>query len=132
VINAFDTYYLMSADEVMANILHLAHNTDETAGAPSMPAPDTSPSPIFAFVADSRGPHSGRGHVPRGPRGGRGLSNKCSACGSHDYIMSSCTAPYDALLKWTVTRRNMIVHKYPWWLCIAAQCSPERRATRRF
>jgi hypothetical protein len=45
VINAFDTHYLMSADEVMANILHMAQNMDETAGAPSMPAPDTSPLP---------------------------------------------------------------------------------------
>jgi hypothetical protein len=46
VINAFDTNYLMSADEVMANTLHLAQNMDENAGAPSMPAPDTSPSHI--------------------------------------------------------------------------------------
>jgi hypothetical protein len=28
VINAFDTNYLLSADEVMASILHLAHNMD--------------------------------------------------------------------------------------------------------
>jgi hypothetical protein len=45
VINVFDTDYLMSADEVMASILHLAQNMDEDAGAPSMPAPDTSPLP---------------------------------------------------------------------------------------
>jgi hypothetical protein len=29
VINAFDTNYLLSADEVMASILHLAHNMDD-------------------------------------------------------------------------------------------------------
>jgi hypothetical protein len=59
VINAFDTYYLLSADEVMASILHMAQNMDEDAGAPSMPAPDTSPPPISAFVGDCRGSHSG-------------------------------------------------------------------------
>jgi hypothetical protein len=31
VINAFDTNYLLSANEAMANILHLAHNMDEEA-----------------------------------------------------------------------------------------------------
>jgi hypothetical protein len=65
VINAFDTDYLMSADEVMANILHLAHNMDEEASASGTPAPDTSPPPIFAFVAVGRGSHGGRGHNPR-------------------------------------------------------------------
>jgi hypothetical protein len=35
VINAFDTDYLLSVDEVMASILHLAHNMDDD------PAPDT-------------------------------------------------------------------------------------------
>jgi hypothetical protein len=78
VINAFDTDYLVSADEVMANILHLAHNMDEEASAQSAPVPDASP-PISAFVAAGRGSHSGRGHTPRGPRGGHGLPNKCSA-----------------------------------------------------
>jgi hypothetical protein len=110
--NAFDTDYILSADEVMAIILHLAQNMDENAGAPSMPAPDTSPSPISAFVGASRGSHSGRGHIPRGPRGGHGLPNKCNACGSVDHIRSSCTAPNDALMKWTLTKRKMIVQKY--------------------
>jgi hypothetical protein len=67
VINVFDTKRLLSADEVMAIILHLAQNMDETAGAPSMPAPDTSPPPISAFVAARRGLHSGRGHKPTWP-----------------------------------------------------------------
>jgi hypothetical protein len=93
----------------MAIILYLAHNMDEDAGAPSMPAPNTSPPPIFAFVAAGRGSHSGRGHNPRGPRGGRGLPNKCSACGGLDHIMSSCSAPDDALLKWALAKRKMIV-----------------------
>jgi hypothetical protein len=39
VINAFDTDYLMSADKVMANILHLAHNMDEEASAPCLHIP---------------------------------------------------------------------------------------------
>jgi hypothetical protein len=112
VINAFDTDYLLSADEVMANILHLAQNMDENAGAPSMPALDTYPPPISTFVAARRGSHSGRGHNPRGFRGGRGLPNKCSACGSLDHIMSSCTVPDDALLRWTLAKRKMIVQKY--------------------
>jgi hypothetical protein len=34
VINAFDTNYLLSADEVMANILHLAQNMDEEVNVP--------------------------------------------------------------------------------------------------
>jgi hypothetical protein len=109
VIIAFDTNYLLSADEVMASILHMALNMDENAGAPSMPASDTSPHPIFAFIAASCGSHSGRSHNPRGPRGGRGLPNKCSACGCLDHITSSCTAPYDALLRWTMAKRKMIV-----------------------
>jgi hypothetical protein len=98
-INAYDTDYLLSADEVMANILDQAQNMDEDAGAPRTPAPDTFLPPIFAFVAAGRGLHSGRGHNPRGPRGGRGLPNKCSACGGHDHILSSCTASDDALPK---------------------------------
>jgi hypothetical protein len=112
VINAFDTDYLLSFDEVMRSILHLARNMDENSGAPSMPARDTSPPPISAFVVVGRGSHSGRGHNPRGSRGGRGLPNKCSACGNLDHIMSSCAASDDALLKWTLAKRKMIIHKY--------------------
>jgi hypothetical protein len=111
VINAFDTYYMLSADEVMANIPHLPHNMDED-DAPDTPAPNGSPPPIYALVAAGRGSHSGRGHPPRGPRGGRGLPNKCSACGSLDHIMSSCTTPDDALLRWTNAKRKMIIQKY--------------------
>jgi hypothetical protein len=44
-INAFDTDYLLSADEVMANILHLAQNMDEEVNAPGMPAPTHHPLP---------------------------------------------------------------------------------------
>jgi hypothetical protein len=39
VINAFDTNYLMSADEFMANILHLAQNMEEELPGTVMPAP---------------------------------------------------------------------------------------------
>jgi hypothetical protein len=88
VMNAFDTDYMLSANELMANILHVAHNTDED-DAPSATAPDTSPPPISAFVAAGHGSHNGRGHPPCGTRGGRGLPNKCSACGRMDHILSS-------------------------------------------
>jgi hypothetical protein len=101
----------VSADKVMANILHRAINMEEDAGAQSMPALYTYPPPIFASVAAGGGSHSGHGHNPRGPRGGRGFPNMCNACGSLDHIMSSCTAR-DALLKWTLAKRKMIVHKY--------------------
>jgi hypothetical protein len=112
VINAFDTDYLMSADEVMANILHPAQNMDEEVSAPGLPAPDTSPTHISAFVATGRGSHNGREHNPRGRRGGRGLPNRRNAVGSMDHIMSSYTAPDDTLLKWTLAKRKMIVQKY--------------------
>jgi hypothetical protein len=111
VINAFDTDYVLSADKVMSNILHLTQNMDEETNTPGMTAPDTSPPLISTFVVASRDSNNGRGHNPRGPRGGRGLLNKCSACGSLDHIMSSCTAPDDALLKWTLAKREMIVQK---------------------
>jgi hypothetical protein len=112
VINAFDTNYLMSADEVMASILHLAHNMDEEVAAPGMLAPDTSTPPISAFVAAGRGSNIGRGHNFRGTRGGRGLPNKCNACGSQNHILSPCRASDDALLKWTLAKRKMTVKKY--------------------
>jgi hypothetical protein len=111
VITAFGTDYLMCADEVMANTLHLAHNIDEESVLRARRSP-THPPPISAFVAAGRGSHGGRGHTPRGPRGGRGLSNKCSACGSMDHILSSCNAPRDALLRWTLAKRKMIVQKH--------------------
>jgi hypothetical protein len=112
VIDAFDTDYMLSVDEVMANILHLAHNMDEETCASGAQAPDTSPPPISALVAAGRGTHNGRGHHPRGPRGGRGLPNKYSACGSLDHLLSSCNVPDDALLTWTLAKRKMILHKY--------------------
>jgi hypothetical protein len=43
VINAFDTDYLSSVDEVMASILNLAHNMDEDVSAQGAPVPDASP-----------------------------------------------------------------------------------------
>jgi hypothetical protein len=61
VMNVFDTNYLLSVDEVMAIILHMAHNMDE-GDAQGATAPDTSPPPISAFVAAGRGSHGSRGH----------------------------------------------------------------------
>jgi hypothetical protein len=111
IINAFDTYYMLSVDEVMASILHLADNMDED-DAPDTTAPNISPPLMSAFVAAGRGSHSGRGHPPRGARGSRGLPNKCSACGSLDHILSSCSAPGDPLLRWTIAKRKMVIQKY--------------------
>jgi hypothetical protein len=99
---------LLSTDDVMANILHLAHNMDED-DAPAAAAPHTSPPPISAFVAAGRGSHIGRGHSPRGPRGGRVLPTKCTAYNSRDHRLSSCTAPDDALLRWTLAKRKLII-----------------------
>jgi hypothetical protein len=55
VINAFDTDYMLSADEVMASILHMAHNMDEEASAPGAPAPDTSPLPYLRLSLPAAG-----------------------------------------------------------------------------
>jgi hypothetical protein len=114
VINAFDTNSLMSVDDVMAIILHLAQNMEEELPEANITAPRWPPSPIFAFVAVGRGSHGGRSNPspPRGSRGGRGLPNKCSGCGSLDHILSPCTASDDALLKWTLAKRKLIVQKY--------------------
>jgi hypothetical protein len=68
--------------------------------------------PISAFVAHGRGSNNGRGHNARGTRGGRGLPDKCGACDSLNHIMSSCIASDEALLKWTLAKRKMIVQKY--------------------
>jgi hypothetical protein len=112
VINAFDTNYLMSADEMMANILHIAQNTDEELPDPALTAHEGLAPPISTFVAACRGSSSGRGHNPRRTRGGHGLSNECSASCSLNHIMSSCTSSDDALLKWTLAKHKMIIHKY--------------------
>jgi hypothetical protein len=109
VINAFDTYYLLSADEVMASILHIAHNMDDDR-APDTPAPIASLPPMSAFVDAGRGSHSGRGQPHRHPRGSR--PNRCGVCGSPNHLMSACNAPNDAILKWNLAKRKMTVLKY--------------------
>jgi hypothetical protein len=130
VINAFDTSYLLFADEVMANILHLAHNMDDETPYHTQPSTGGPAPPISAFFAIGRGSNNGRGHNPRGMRGSRGLPNKCSACGSLDHIMSSCTAYDDALLKWTLAKLKAD-HSNAWhscrWLCLSSHCPTERR-----
>jgi hypothetical protein len=40
------------------------------------------------------------------------MPDKCSACGSLNHIMSSCTTSDDAFLKWTLAKRKMTVQKY--------------------
>jgi hypothetical protein len=112
VINAFDTNYLLSADEVMPSILHLARNMDEDVTAPSLPALDGPAPPISAFVGASRGSASGRGYISRGTRGGRGLPNKGNVCGTLNHILFSSTTSDDALLKWTLAKWKIIVQKY--------------------
>jgi hypothetical protein len=37
---------------------------------------------------------------------------KGSAFGSMNHIMSSCTTSDDALMKWTLAKRKMIIHQY--------------------
>jgi hypothetical protein len=46
---------MLYANEMMASILHLAHNIDEEGNSLGAPAPDTSSHPILAFVAVDRG-----------------------------------------------------------------------------
>jgi hypothetical protein len=55
-INAFDTDYILSDDEVMASIMHLAQNMEEEL-PPSVDPANNSPTrapPISAFVAARR------------------------------------------------------------------------------
>jgi hypothetical protein len=88
IIRAFDTNYLLSADEVVASILHMAQNMDKDVHAQGQPALDGYAPPISAFVGAACGSNNGRGHNPRGTRGGRGLPNKCSACDIFNHIKS--------------------------------------------
>jgi hypothetical protein len=54
VINTFDTYYMLSADEVMANILQLTHNMDED-DDPGATTPDKSPLPSLRLSLPAAG-----------------------------------------------------------------------------
>jgi hypothetical protein len=79
----------------------------DPASSPPTPAPQ-----ISAFVGAGRKSSRGR-YIARGGRDGRGpLPKKCSGCGRLYHIMSSCKASYDALLRWTLAKRKMIVQKY--------------------
>jgi hypothetical protein len=113
-INAFVTNYLLSPDEIMTIIMLLAQSMEEkiplTAHPEAVPPHFAAPS-ASAFVADGRGQPRG---CPSGFRDGDGrrgpLPNKCSECGGGLYhIMSSCGASDDALLKWTLAKRKVIV-----------------------
>jgi hypothetical protein len=98
----------MSADEVMVNILHLVENMEEDLPNSDLSASHGSGTPIASSAATDRGYHGGRRYNNRGGRGGRGLPNKCSACGSQDHILSqSCTTSDDALMKWTLAKRKI-------------------------
>jgi hypothetical protein len=119
----------MSADEVMASVLHLAHNMEDDA-APGATAPDATPHPIPAFVAAGRGSHNGRSHPPRDPRGGRGLPNKCCACGSPDHILSSNTAQDDAMVDPREAKDDHPQVRRPWWLSFCTRRPSERRPRR--
>jgi hypothetical protein len=132
VINAFDTNYLLFADEVMANILHLALNMEDELPGADATVPSKSASPIPVFVAARRGSHGGRGNYNRGSCGGRGLPNKCSGCGSLDHILSSYAASDDTLMKWTLAKRKLIAQKnwQPQQHCPRACCPLERPLPR--
>jgi hypothetical protein len=97
---------------VLANILDLAHNMDDDTPDHAQPPIAGPAPPIFAFVAVGRGSRSGQGQYPRGTCGGRGLPNKCSACGSLDHILSSCMAYDNAVLEWTLAKRKLIIQRY--------------------
>jgi hypothetical protein len=102
----------------MANILHVAQNMDDELPDPALIALAGPAPPIFALSAVDRCSNNGRGHTPRGTRGGRRLPNKCSACDTLNHILSSCTTSDDALPKWTLAKRKIIIKKYgnPWRL----------------
>jgi hypothetical protein len=112
VVNAFDTNYLMSADEVMVSILHLAHNMDEGVAAPGLPPMTLPPlpSPRLALLVAVRTTDAGK--TPVALVAAVAYLTKFSACGSTNHILSSCTTSDDALLKWTLAKRKMIVQKY--------------------
>jgi hypothetical protein len=63
--NAFDTDYLLSVDEVMAIILHLAHNMDEETNAQGAPVPDA---PLLPSLRSSllAAVHTAAEDTPRG------------------------------------------------------------------
>jgi hypothetical protein len=68
-INAFDTNYLMSADEVMASILHLPQNMDEELTDSDMTALDgLAPSDLCFCRCWSRLPHWAWPQQPRRTR----------------------------------------------------------------
>jgi hypothetical protein len=109
VINAFDTYFILSADKVMSSIIHQAQNMD----ADSSPKPDSADMgiPISAFLAD------------RKRQGGRGIGDwttdkkkskfviKCGACGDPNHVWSTCKAPDADVLHWTLAKRTQIAEK---------------------
>jgi hypothetical protein len=66
----------------LATCHHLAQNMEEVLPGIDMKAPTGLAPPICAFVAAGRGPNGGCGYNSRGGRGGRGLPNKCSGCGT--------------------------------------------------
>jgi hypothetical protein len=99
VINAFDTTYMLSADNVMASILYLAQNMEEELLPIDQIIKLCPTPPISMFVVAGRGQHGGHGEGGRGGCVGRVLPNKYSACGGLDHIMSSCTASDDTLMK---------------------------------
>jgi hypothetical protein len=98
----------------MASILHVAQNMEEELplSVDQAPNPPALAPPIHAFVAVGRNSSGGR-YNARGGRDGHGpLPSKCSGCGGLDHIMSSCTSSSDAMLKWTLAKRKIIVLQY--------------------
>jgi hypothetical protein len=76
VINAFDTNYLMSTNEMMGTTLHVVQNMEEEPPGIDLPTLVGTAPPISTFVAVGRSFHGGRGHPGRSSRSGRGLPNK--------------------------------------------------------
>jgi hypothetical protein len=103
VINAFDTNYIMSANEVMASILHLAQNMDDDLRDSILTAPPSlllSQLPAIHTVGVATTPVAAVAYPTRAARAA--------------FLTTSCrhvTSSYDALLKWTLANRKMIIQK---------------------
>jgi hypothetical protein len=110
VINVFDTNYMLPVDDVMTSSTW--HTTWTRTMLRARQLPTRHPLPSLRLSLPAAGHTAVEDTPPRGSRGGRSLPNKCSACGSMDHILSSCTALDDALPRWTIAKRKMIIQKY--------------------
>jgi hypothetical protein len=112
IMNAFDTYFNMPADNVMGSIVHQAHNLNEE----GLLAHDSSaPShPMNACLSD-RKRQGGRAHGNRMANKRSDMSKyptKCGACGDPNHDWSTYKAPDAKVLRWTLAKRKQIAEKH--------------------